>query len=161
MAILNCILRWITHFRWMHSECSRACLVLVAFWSINIKYVCFGQFCKMEIWCQIKLFHHLSLTCWLPVGSPSVARRWPVGGLSVACRFSVGQLLADCWPTVGGGELFFTITLAKYNSISWSQWKIWEIQQHHGKLRTFSFVSHFNRTNFSSVGRRKILNSKK
>ena len=28
------------------------------------------------------------------------------------CRPAVGQLSPDCWPTVGGGELFFTFTNA-------------------------------------------------
>ena len=33
-----------------------------------------------------------------------------VGRQLAVCRPSVGRLSADSWPTVGGGELFFTFT---------------------------------------------------
>lgn len=34
-----------------------------------------------------------------------------VGNMSVKCRLTVGRQLTDSWPTVGLGELFFTMTV--------------------------------------------------
>ena len=86
-AILNYTFRWriLTHFCLMHRECSCA----FKFWWHFEKFEAFIVSFKSIFECKnalVKLFHRLSLTCWLPVG-----------GLWVKCRPTVGRLLADCW----------------------------------------------------------------